>query len=124
MVSYINTQCDLSHLDPDVNIPLQSNFQYYSVQDFHNNNLIRNCTTSANYFSAMHSNIRSLAANIDNFKEMLCELNHKFSVIALTETKLKLTKITSVILGYQATLSYHNPAYRMLVVLLFMLMEI
>ena len=92
MVSYINTQCDLSHLDPDVNIPLQSNFQYYSVQDFHNNNLIRNCTTSANYFSAMHSNIRSLAANIDNFKEMLCELNHKFSVIALTETKIKVNK--------------------------------
>lgn len=92
MMSYINSQCDLSHLDPDVNIPLQSNFQYYSVQDFHNNNLIRNCTTSVNYFSAMHSNIRSLAANIDNFKEMLCELNHKFSVIALTETKIKVNK--------------------------------
>ena len=89
-----------------------------------NNNLIRNCTTSVNYFSAIHSNIGSLTANIDNFKEMFCELNHILSVIASTETKIKVNKIISVILAYQATLSYHNPAYRMLVVLLFMLIKI
>jgi hypothetical protein len=100
MASYMNTWCDLSHLDPDLNIPLQSNFQYYSTQDFHNDNLIRNCTTSANSFSVLHSNIRSLAANTNNFKEMLCELDHNFSVI----------------LAYRAIPSYHSPAYRILVV--------
>ena len=44
---------------------------------------------SNNYFSALHCNIRSLNANFDNFSEMLHQLNHEFSIIGLTETKIR-----------------------------------
>ena len=78
-----------NEIDPDVNLPLQTNFKYYSVNDFTNDNNIKNCCNS-NYFSALHCNIRSLNANFDIFFEMLHQLKHEFSIIGLTETIIKL----------------------------------
>ena len=39
-------------------------------------------------FSALHCNIRSLAANQDSLLNMISELNYKFSLIGLSETKI------------------------------------
>ena len=88
---YVNNQDlnnHLTNIDPDSNLPLQSNFDYYSTEDFKSNNMISNCTSSK-HFSILHSNI-SLHANFDNFMQMLAELNHKFLVIGLTETKFNI----------------------------------
>jgi hypothetical protein len=43
---------------------------------------------SNKHFSALHCNIRSLAANFDNF-HMLHELYFPFSIVGLTEIKIK-----------------------------------
>ena len=34
-----------NELDPDVNLPLQTNFQYYTIDEFTNDNNIKNCLT-------------------------------------------------------------------------------
>ena len=73
-LSYFN---DLSDIDPDQNIPVPSNFKYYTKQDFANDHQIINCTSS-NCFSVLHSNIRSLNANFDNFTHMLNLLYYRF----------------------------------------------
>ena len=51
-----------SSLDPDIHLSMQSNFKYYSADDFKNNIEIANCLGDK-HFSAMHYNIRSLNAN-------------------------------------------------------------
>ena len=86
----LNSFNDLSDIDPDQNIPVPSNFNYYTTQDFANDHQIINCTSS-NCFSVLHSNIRSLNANFDNFTHMLNELNHTFSIIGLTDTKFQVS---------------------------------
>jgi hypothetical protein len=87
LLSALNSFNDLSEIDPDSNIPLQSNFKYYTPQEFADDHQIINCSSSK-CFSALHSNIRSFKnANSDNLIQMLIELNHDFSVIGLTETK-------------------------------------
>lgn len=85
-MSLIDT--DLTGLDPEVHLPNQSNFQNYSIDDFCQNYEISNCVSSK-HFSCLHSNIRSLNANFENLKQLLSELNHNFSMIGLTETKIK-----------------------------------
>lgn len=75
----------LSNCDPDINIPIPSNFAYYSTQEFRNSHEIQACIASK-HFSVLHANIRSINANHDNFKDLLFELNHNFKVIGLTET--------------------------------------
>ena len=81
----------LSDLDPDLQIPSQTNFKYYSTHDFHSNYGIRNCSIDTS-FSALNCNIRSLQANFDNFCCMLIDLNLMFSVIGLSETKIKVNQ--------------------------------
>ena len=53
----------LSDLDPDLQIPSQTNFKYYSTHDFHSNYGIRNCSIDTS-FSALNCNIRSLQATL------------------------------------------------------------
>ena len=65
-----------------------TNFGYYSTHEFHSNEDIRS-TISDRTFSALHFNIRSLSANFDDFYHMLCDMKYSFSVIALSETKIK-----------------------------------
>ena len=66
----LNSNTNLSYIDPDVNLPLQTNFKYYTTEDFLHSNQIQSCISSGS-FSALHSNIRSLAANFDGFVHML-----------------------------------------------------
>ena len=89
IVSSLILNSSLANLDPDPNLPIQSNFKYYTTDEFHNSTEIRNCSTTFNHqFSVMHSNIRSLSANFDSLNELLSELNYNFSLIGLTETKI------------------------------------
>ena len=74
----------LLNANVDQNIPLNLNFKYYSVHDFHSDHEINNFISS-DTFSMLHCNTRSISANFD-------ALNHSFSVIGLSETKLKVDK--------------------------------
>ena len=91
LIKTINSCSMTSNLDPDLNIPLQTNFNYYTISDFTNSYDIANCS-SGNYFSVIHSNIRSMNANFDGLMQMLADVNHYFSLIGLTETKYKISK--------------------------------
>ena len=79
----------LTDLDVDLNMPSDHNFNYYSPHDFHSNHDIIECSSNPQSFSALNCNIRSLAANYDNLLQMLSELDFSFSLIGLSETKLK-----------------------------------
>jgi len=83
-----NQPVDLNNLDPDINSPSICNSKYYSTSEFAADFDISNCV-SGKHFSALHSNIRSLNANIDKLTQLLHELHHNFSIIGLSETKLK-----------------------------------
>jgi len=92
MVPHIDTQyptniIELTGLDPDVHLPTQSNFNYFTTSEFRNDFQISSCISSK-HFSVLHSNIRSLNANFENLMQMITELNHNFSIIGLTETKI------------------------------------
>ena len=53
---YISSQCDLAQLDPDLHIPIQSNFQYYSTDDLRNNEQVSNCIAcSVDYIYGIYS---------------------------------------------------------------------
>ena len=86
--TFINNYPNLSSIDIDLNLPSVTNFGYYSTHEFHSSEDIRS-TISDKTFSALHFNIRSLSANFDDFFHMLCDLKYSFSVIGLSETKLK-----------------------------------
>ena len=71
-----NTDClcsdnnrNLSSIDIDLNLPSVTNFGYYSIHEFHSSKDIRS-TISDKAFSALHFDIRSLAANFDDFFQM------------------------------------------------------
>ena len=78
LIQTLNCQNDISNLDPDLNIPSQCNFKYYTADEFRNDDIIKNCI-SVNHLSFLHNNIRSLNANFDNFVQMLSELSCSFS---------------------------------------------
>ena len=74
-------------LDPDIHLPIKSNFNYYSANEFRNNFEISRCMATK-HFSVLHCNIRSLNANFESLLQMLSDLNHTFTMIGLTETKI------------------------------------
>ena len=82
----------LANVDIDKHMPLNSNFGYYTAHEFHSNNDIIQCLSHDKAFSALHCNIRSLAANHDNFLHLISELSHKFPLIGLSETKISIDK--------------------------------
>ena len=84
----INNNPNLSSIDIDLNLPSVTNFGYYSTHEFHCNEDIKS-TISDRAFSALHFNIRSLSANFDDFFHMLSDMKYSFSVIGLSETKIK-----------------------------------
>ena len=93
----------LTSADADLHMPLDHNFKYYSLHDFHSNQDISDLTSTNNNFSVLHHNIRSLSFNFDSFLDMLSNLNCPFSVIGLCETKFKVNKenVTNIdITGY------------------------
>ena len=79
----------LTRSDVEHHMPNDINFNYYSSHEFHDNQEIIHCLSERNSFSVLNCNIRSLAKNFDNFHNMLNELDAEFSVIGLTEIKLK-----------------------------------
>lgn len=64
LLKTLNSSSMTFNLDPDLNIPLQTNFNYYTTSDFRNSYDIAN-RSSRKHFSVMHWNIRSLDANYD-----------------------------------------------------------
>ena len=59
------------------------NFDYYSVHKYHK---LKNNINIRNSFSVSHTNISSLTANFEKLEMLLYEMNHKFDIVALTET--------------------------------------
>ena len=88
-INYADNVSHLTNLDVDLNMPADINFSYYTLHDVHSNPDIFDCLSSNNAFSILNSNIRSLSSNFEDFNTMLSELYFPFSVIGLTETKIK-----------------------------------
>ena len=65
-------------------MPYDLIFNYCDTHDFHNHHDIIECLQRNEYFSAIHCNVRSLSANIENLTTMLSEFHYSFSVISLT----------------------------------------
>ena len=70
-------------------MPVNNNFSYYAFHNFHSNFGISECLSSRQAFSLLHSNIKSLSGNFEDFTTMLIELYIPFLVIGLSETKIK-----------------------------------
>ena len=88
LVSALTKIPSLRLADIDQHLPSQINFNYYSGAEFLNNQDILDLSTKK-YFGVLHCNIRSLAANIDKVSLLLNDLKYPFSVIRLTETRIK-----------------------------------
>ena len=73
--------------DVDNNILYDINFDYYTPHEFHSKVCIRNAIPKKP-FSIIHCNIRSLSANFDSLSTLLSDLQHNFSVIGISETRL------------------------------------
>jgi hypothetical protein len=92
----------LQNIDIDQHLPSQINFNYYSEQDFLNCREITSLSKN-DFFSTIHCNIRSLAANFDKLSFLLTELKFPFSVIGISETKINMYQeciVNSNISGY------------------------
>ena len=53
LLASLNSFDELSDIDPDSNILVQSNFKYHTTQEFADNEVIINCTSSE-CFSVLH----------------------------------------------------------------------
>ena len=60
----------------------------YHLENSFNQNITK-LNISSKSFSIIHTNIRSISKNLNNFDTYLNSLNHEFSVIGLSETWLK-----------------------------------
>ena len=69
-------------IDDDSN-SISPNCNYFSAEDFAQTNFDQSKT-----FSILHLNIHSVTKHIEEFKILLSILDHKFDIIALTESKL------------------------------------
>ena len=57
--------------------------KYYTPDEFISSKISKNC------FSVFHLNIASLSGHIDDLKALLALLDHPFSIIGITETKIR-----------------------------------
>ena len=78
----------LNDCDVDLHLPTNTDFRYLTIHDFHSDHEIGECLKGKDFSAALHRNIRSLQANMDNFYNMLSQLSCSFSVIGLSETKI------------------------------------
>lgn len=78
-----------TNINPDYNLPYsQIRGNYYSPHSF--SKLKDTNVISELCLSFLHNNLRSLKRNLDDFQHhLLHELNHSFSVIGVTETRIK-----------------------------------
>ena len=81
----------LQHSDPDTNLfhnlsgDLSSKCQYYIEDTFMT---LTEDNNENSYFSLLQLNIRSVPCHMSEFQAYLDSLQHKFSIIGLTETWL------------------------------------
>ena len=94
----------------DLHLPYDMSFQYYNSHDFHYNHCI-NEYLSDKGFSALHCNIRNLSANFDNLQHMLSELYLPFSIVSLTEIKLKVDQSFFPLSKFQVIHLLFNPVF-------------
>ena len=80
-----NTDADLQGV---LQLPIATNFNYYSTHDFHSSEDVQS-SFSNKTFSAFHHNIRGIEANFDSLHQLLIDLNKSFSIIGLSETKIR-----------------------------------
>ena len=83
----------MAEIDPDINYysnqcnTLFNSCDYYLENSF--NKKIQEFAIDANSFSLMHCNIRSAVKNLSKLETYLSNLDHNFSIIALSESWLK-----------------------------------
>ena len=80
-------------IDPDVNfydgiVQAIGDCKYY-LEDMFNDDIIKNANRVTNTFSMIHLNIRSMKKNLSNFEAYLKLLEHKFRIVAISETWLQ-----------------------------------
>lgn len=103
VMSSIDKNSNLHNIDIDIHLPIVTNFKYYSAHDFHSSEDIQSSLTNKT-FSALHHNIRSLGANFELLHQLLADMNHSFSIIGLSETKINQNRdqiLNTNIKGYQ-----------------------
>ena len=111
-----SSELNIPHLtrsDVDLHMPCELNFNYYTSETFKTDNDIIECFNLKNSVSALNCNIRSLSANYDNLVNLLSELTFPFSLIGLTETKIRLKQdptVNTKLSGYYylSQLTYSN----------------
>ena len=104
LISNLSNIPQLDGFDIERNVLTHVNFNYCSIPNFKSSIGTEQQSFESDYFSVIHSNIRSLSANYDKLITLLSDLNHKFTLVGLTETKImKERSITSNISmnGYQ-----------------------
>ena len=82
----------LSGSDVERNVLNHVDFIYYSISSFKSGVGNKQLSFVPDSFSALHSNVRSVSANYGKLSALLSNLNFKFSVIGLTETKISMQK--------------------------------
>ena len=87
-------ECYMEDHDPDLNYfnILNHNLskcKYYLENSFNNELLETSLDECVNKFSMFHINIRSVKSNLGSLQNYLELLNQKFSILAVTETWLK-----------------------------------
>ena len=85
----------------DTIITNETNCNYFTVDEF------KDLTSdSSKSFSILHLNIHSLQRHIDEFRTFLDSANHKFDIIAISETKLQNDTAINIFLP-----GYRNPIH-------------
>ena len=72
-------------MDPEINIPLRVNFDYYAPTEFKDSFGARSHNINSS-LSVLHSNVRSIQGNFDKFQQMLFDLDHPFDIIGISES--------------------------------------
>ena len=111
ILSKLDNIPNLNNFDIEGNIVQENDFDYYTTPQFRRKLQEHQCS-QADFFSAFHVNIRSLAANYYDMCDLLADLAYTFTIICLSETKIKhnVDQISNTeVLGYdflsQPTLS-------------------
>ena len=88
LISKLSNMQNLAGFDIENHILPDINFDYYTPDEFINHQTI-NTAISKDSFTVFHSsNVRSLNANYNNLISLLSDLNHSFSIIGISETKI------------------------------------
>ena len=88
-----NENLQINEIDPDLQFyqsmcnKTMNRCEYHFENSFNQN--IKKFDIDDNCFSILHSNIRSIPKNLNNLDSYLNSLNHKFSIIGLSENWLK-----------------------------------